>query len=99
MSLQDIGMSTQQSKCSNITGALNHRSYIYKVQSKIGSISDLYQDIVERVLNVATPTEALKDEPMCFVYRQEYQSAGSGMETHLDSLSQLLGTYGTTFVE
>lgn len=54
---------------------------------------------MERVLNVATPTEALKDEPMCFVCRQEYQSVGSGMETHLDSLSQLPGAYGTTFVE
>jgi hypothetical protein len=59
----------------------------------------IYQDVVERVLGIATLTEAPKNEPACFICRREYGSAGPGIETHLDFLSLLPGAYRKTFVE
>ncbi|KAG9191058.1 holliday junction resolvase YEN1 [Alternaria panax] len=89
----------RQSECFSTTRALNRRSYIHAFQLRMDSIPIVYEDVVERVLNVATPMEAPKDEPICFVCHREYGSVGSGMETHLDFLSQLPGAYRKTFAE
>jgi hypothetical protein len=59
----------------------------------------VYQDVADGVLTVASKVDALTDELSCYICGLEYGSAGLGMDTHLDYLSQLPGAFRKTFVQ